>query len=97
MGTATFFANDDFATYVDVLHWPSRGLPGVLLFKFGLALLEGVAQASASARVTLTLTGECAVSMPVGPCPAAVIRSLRPSCTSNCCVVRYGRDLHLHG
>ena len=56
----------------------------ILLFAVGFVLLESVAQASVAARVTWTLTGGCAVSMPVGPCPTYVIMSLRPSCTSNC-------------
>ena len=84
MGTATFVANDDIAACVDVLHVPSPSFPAcgqlVSLFTVGFVLLEGVAQASVRVRVTRTLTGDCAVSMPVGTCLTDVIRSLRPKC-----------------
>ena len=87
MGAETFLANDDIATRVDVLCGPSPCLPAfgrrVPLFNVVLVLRERVAQASGSARVTLALTGGGAVSIPIGPCPTDVIRSLRPSCMSN--------------
>ena len=52
----------------------------VSLFTVFFRLLDGVAQASVRVRVTRTLTGDCTVSVPVGPRPTDVSRSFRPKC-----------------
>ena len=80
----SFVANDNVVACVDALHVPSPCFPAcgrrVSLFTVFFVLLEGVAQASARVRVTQTLTGYCAVSIAVTPCPTDVIRSLPPKC-----------------